>query len=65
MDFMYFFTSVAMSTNPVLSLYNNLSRLILELLTSVYAVATPVFLVVRSVCLAVRVAIFKSFSLGA
>ena len=61
---MYFFTSVAIGTNPVVSLYNTLSLLIRELLTAVYAVANAVFLAVMSACLAVRVAIFKSFSFG-
>ena len=59
---MYFFTSVAIGTSPVMSLYKILSRAILELLTAVYAVARAVFLVVMSACLAVRVAIFKSRS---
>ena len=64
-DLMYFFTSVAISNNPVSTLYNVMSRAILELLMLVYAVATALFLAVRSVCLAVSVTIFKSFSFGA
>ena len=64
-DLMYFFTSLAIGTNPVMSLYNTLSRAILELLMAVNAVAKAVFLAVMSACFAVSVAIFKSFSFGA
>jgi hypothetical protein len=62
---MYFFTSVAMSNNPVSVPYNVVSLEILELEILVYAVATALFLAVRSACLAVKVTIFKSFSFGA
>ena len=64
-DLMYFFTSLAIGTNPVVSLYNTLSRAILELLMAVNAVAKAVFFAVMSVCFAVNVAIFKSVSFGA
>ena len=64
-DLMYFFTSVATSTNPVSVPYNVLFLAILELLIFVYAVATSLFLVVKLVCLVVSVTIFKSFSFGA
>ena len=50
-----------MSTNPVVSSYNVLSREILELLIEVYAVATALFLVVKSVCFVINVVNFKSF----
>ena len=63
-DLMYFFTSVAISTNPVLSAYNVAFLAILELLMLVYAVATSLFFAVRSACLVVSVAICKSVSLG-
>ena len=61
----YFLTSVAMSNNPVSVPYIVVSLPILELLTLVYAVATALFLAVRSACFAVSVTIFKSFSFGA
>lgn len=63
-DLIYFFTSVAMSTNPVSVVYNVLFLAILELLIVVYAVDTALFLAVRSVCLAVNVAIFRGVSFG-
>ena len=62
---MYFFTSAAMSSNPVSSLYNKALRAIRELLMLVYAVATALFLVNSSACFAVRVATLSSFSFGA
>ena len=56
---MYFFTSVANGTSPVMSLYKILSRAILELLTAVYAVARAVFLVVMSACLVRRLVLIE------
>ena len=64
-DLIYFLTSLAVSTNPVLSEYNVVFLVILELLMLVYAVATAVFLEVRSVCFASSVAIVNSGSFGA
>ena len=61
-DLMYFFTSFAISTNPVSGSYNVLFLIILELLTSVYAVATELFLSVRLACKTVSEAIVKSVS---
>ena len=54
---MYFFTSVAISTNPVSVPYNVLFLAILELLMFVYAVATSLFFAVKLVCNAVSVAV--------
>ena len=62
---MYFLTSVAISTNPVSVPYNVLFLAILELLMLAYAVATSLFLVVKFVCNAVRVAVANSVSFGA
>ena len=61
----YFLTSVAISTNPVLSAYNVLFLAILELLILVYAVATSLFLAVKLICNAVSVAVANAVSFGA
>ncbi|WP_238990110.1 MULTISPECIES: hypothetical protein [unclassified Flavobacterium] len=61
---MYFFTSFAVSTNPVLLEYNVSFLAILELLMLVYAVATAVFFAVRLAIFAWIVATYKSVSFG-
>ena len=63
-DLMYFFTSFAVSTNPVLLEYNVSFLAILELLMLAYAVATAVFFAVRSAILVCNVATCKSVSFG-
>jgi len=50
-DLMYFLTSKAVSTSPVVGAYSVSFLAILELLMLVYAVATAVFLAVRSAIL--------------
>ena len=61
---MYFFTSLAVSTNPVVAEYNVSFLAILELLILVYAVATAVFFAVSSAILVWIVATCKSVSFG-
>ncbi len=62
---MYFFTSAATARIPVAGAYKFVSLEILALLAFTCAVATALFLADRSVCLVVRVTIFKSISFGA
>ena len=61
---MYFLTSKAVCTNPLSVEYNVSFLAILELLIFAYAVATAVFLAVKSAIFAWIVATCKSVSFG-
>ncbi len=63
-DLMYFFTSLAVSTRLLFLVYRVSFRAILELLILVYAVATAIFLAVRSAILVSIAVICRSVSFG-